>query len=52
MDYGNVSPLEGISFMAETVKQLLGISIDYYAGLDFEGFVSLIDLIGRVELKV
>jgi polyisoprenyl-teichoic acid--peptidoglycan teichoic acid transferase len=52
MDYGNGLYLDGASYMAETIEELLGIRIDYYAAIDFTGLVNLIDLLGGVEIDV
>ncbi len=52
MDYGSGPYLAEASYMAETIELLLGIRIDFYAAIDFTGLVSLIDLLGGVELNV
>ena len=36
----------------QTVSQLLGIPIDYYIVVDFEGFIKAIDALGGVEVNV
>jgi LCP family protein required for cell wall assembly len=42
----------GAKLAAATIEDLLGIDIHAYASISFEGFVSLVDLIGGVELDV
>lgn len=36
----------------ETLSDVLGISIDYYIGVDFDGFVELVDALGGVDIDV
>jgi hypothetical protein len=36
----------------ETVEALLGIPVNYYVTVDFQGFVDAVDLIGGIEVKV
>lgn len=52
MDYGAGEYIDGAGFAAHTVGRLLGIEIDYYASITFDGFVELIDLIGGVTVNV
>ncbi len=52
MGYGQGDPLDGAGFTAYTVGQLLDIDIHYYAGITFDGFVTLIDQIGGVMIDV
>ncbi len=42
----------GAQAMRETVTKLLGIPIDYYAVVDLNGFVDLVDAFGGVTLNV
>ncbi|MDN4620596.1 LCP family protein [Paenibacillus sp. PsM32] len=42
----------GVELAKETVSNLLGIPIDYYVTIDFEGFKTLVDTIGGVEIDV
>lgn len=42
----------GVELAKETVSGLLGIPIDYYVTIDFEGFKTLVDTIGGVEIDV
>ena len=43
---------EGINGTKKAVENLLGINIDNYITLDYEGFKKVIDLIGGVEVDV
>ncbi len=62
-DYGRINtayslgeayklPGGGPKLAADTVEQLLGIKIDYYAQVDFGAFARFIDEIGGVEVDV
>lgn len=42
----------GASLMSKTVASVLGIPIDYYMTLDFEGFEKFIDQIGGIDTNV
>ncbi len=42
----------GPQLAVDTVEELLGVSIDYYAQIDFGAFVRFIDEIGGVELDI
>ncbi len=42
----------GIPLLLETVSQLLGRSIHYYAELNFDGFSRAMDILGGVDLNV
>lgn len=44
--------LGGPKLAMETVGNLLGIDIQYYVFVDFQGFIDLIDAIGGVEFEV
>ncbi len=50
--YAEDDPLYGAAFSAYNIEQLLGIRIDHYAAITFEGFVELIDQIGGVTVNV
>jgi LCP family protein required for cell wall assembly len=45
-------PGGGPALAVETVEQLMGVEIDYYAQIDFNVFVRLIDEIGGVKIDV
>ena len=45
-------PGGGPALAVETVEQLVGVEIDYYAQVDFNVFVRMIDEIGGVKLDV
>lgn len=38
--------------LADKVTQITGIPISYYVAVDFDGFVSFIDMIGGIEVEV
>lgn len=42
----------GVNMALETVENFLDIPIDYYAQVNLEGFVSIIDIIGGVSIDV
>ncbi len=43
---------QGIELLKETILYNLGIQIDYYARVDFNGFKNIIDSLGGIELSV
>lgn len=45
-------PSGGPGLAMETVEELLGVPIDYYAQIDFEAFISFIDEIGGVKVNI
>lgn len=44
--------LGGPSLAMETVGEFLGLDIQYYVFVDFQGFIDLVDAIGGVEFEV
>jgi LCP family protein required for cell wall assembly len=42
----------GITLVKKTLNEVLGIPIDHYVVIDFEGFKSVIDELGGVEINV
>lgn len=48
----NQLPGGGPAMSSKTVENLLGVSIDYYAQIDFEAFVEFIDIIDGVKIDV
>lgn len=42
----------GIELLRETIRYNLGLEIDYYARVDFNGFKSIVDALGGVDLSV
>jgi LCP family protein required for cell wall assembly len=42
----------GIPLLIETVSQLLNRPIHYYAELDFQGFVKVIDILGGIDFNI
>jgi len=45
-------PGGGPQLAAETVEELLGVPVDYYAQIDFGAFVEFIDQIGGIEVVI
>jgi LCP family protein required for cell wall assembly len=45
-------PGGGAGLAVQTVEQLLGITINYYAQIDFSAFVRFIDIIGGVKMDI
>ncbi|HOS94189.1 MAG TPA: LCP family protein, partial [Armatimonadota bacterium] len=43
---------DGVAAVSNVIEESLGIPIDRYARVDIEGFVSLVDCLGGVELDV
>ncbi len=52
MGYGGSDYLGGARFTAETIEKLLGIEINSYAAVTFDGFIKLIDALGGVSVDV
>lgn len=49
----NQTPTEdGISLTKKTLKEILGIPIEHYVAVDFEGFKAVIDELGGIEVNV
>ncbi len=42
----------GVELAQQVVEDLLNIKIDYYAIVDFRGFVRLVDIVGGIEVDV
>ena len=49
---GNRLPGGGPQLAMDTVEELLGVPVDYYAQIDFSAFVRFIDEIGGVKIDV
>lgn len=45
-------PGNGINLLKEAIEQSLGVKIDRYVRLDFQGFVHLIDAVGGLDIDV
>jgi LCP family protein required for cell wall assembly len=43
---------EGIALLRETIRYNLGFEFDFYARVDFNGFVEIIDALGGIDLSV
>jgi LCP family protein required for cell wall assembly len=48
----NGFPGGGPELLRETVEELIGHPIDYYASINFDGFRQIIDLIGGIDIVV
>lgn len=46
------APDPGMEALRQTLELLLGIPIDYYALVDFAGFVELVDALGGIDVRV
>lgn len=42
----------GMTLLKKTLEHMLGISVDHYVQLDFEGFTAVIDQLGGVQVDV
>ena len=42
----------GVTYAVDAVEKLLGIRIDYYGKIDYEGFRKVIDAIGGVDMDI
>jgi LCP family protein required for cell wall assembly len=45
-------PKGGLRTLQDAIGALLGIRIDYYARMEFTGFISMVDAVGGVDLTV
>jgi LCP family protein required for cell wall assembly len=45
-------PGGGPALAVETVEAFLGVTIDYYAAVNFDAFIEVVDLIGGIEIDV
>lgn len=52
IDQKNFGDKKDAAFFKYIIGQVVGQKIDYYAGIDFEGFKKAIDAIGGVEVNV
>jgi polyisoprenyl-teichoic acid--peptidoglycan teichoic acid transferase len=50
--HADIFPAGGYTTLEHAVGALLGIRIDYYARMDFAGFITMIDAVGGVDIKV
>lgn len=48
----NSSAAGGTSCVIETIENLVGIDVDYYAKINFRGVVDLVDAVGGVDIDV
>lgn len=42
----------GVELARETIEEVFGVDIDYYAKADFKGFIEIVDMLGGVDLEV
>jgi LCP family protein required for cell wall assembly len=47
-----IFPKGGIQALQDAIGTLLGIPIHYYARMEFSGFISMVDAVGGVDIKV
>jgi LCP family protein required for cell wall assembly len=47
-----IFPKGGIQALQDAIGTLLGIPIHYYARMEFNGFISMVDAVGGVDIKV
>jgi LCP family protein required for cell wall assembly len=52
--YGETQGVEGggVGLLRETIRYNLGIEVDYYARVNFSGFLSVIDTLGGIDIAV
>jgi LCP family protein required for cell wall assembly len=52
--YGETNDLgsDGITFLKDTTRYNLGIEVDYYARVDFNGFMQIVDALGGIDVSV
>ncbi len=42
----------GVDLTRETIEEVFGVDIDFYAKADFEGFIEIVDMLGGVDVEV
>lgn len=52
--FGETEKVEGggVGLLKETIRYNLGIEVDYYARVNFSGFLTIIDTLGGIDLAV
>jgi LCP family protein required for cell wall assembly len=52
--YGETEGVEGggVGLLKETIRYNLGIDVDYYARVNFAGFLSVVDTLGGIDIAV
>ncbi len=48
----NSSSAGGVSCVIDTIKDLTGINVDYYAKINFKGVVDLVEALGGIDVEV
>lgn len=43
---------DGITLLKDTIRYNLGIEVDYYARVDFNGFMEIVDAVGGIDVSV
>lgn len=49
---GRIPEENGVTLTKKTLKELLGIPVQYYVEVDFDGFKAIIDELGGIEVNV
>jgi LCP family protein required for cell wall assembly len=47
-----IGGVDGVKYAATAVEELLGVSIDYYGKIDYEGFRGIINAIGGIDMDI
>jgi len=50
--HSKLFPKGGLQTLQDSIGALLGIPIHYYARMEFSGFISMVDAVGGVDVKV
>ncbi|MDD2487388.1 MAG: LCP family protein [Candidatus Gracilibacteria bacterium] len=48
----NLSPSKAMTYLEDKVSEITGEKIDYYANIDFDGFIKFVDLIDGIKVDV
>lgn len=49
--YARLKNIDGVENTRQTVEEFLNIPIDYYAKINFQGFIDVVDALGGVEVN-
>ncbi|TCS95639.1 LCP family protein [Hazenella coriacea] len=49
--YGRLKNVDGVENTRQTVEEFLNIPIDYYAKINFQGFIDVVDALGGVDVN-
>ena len=47
-----IGGVDGVKYAVTAVEELLGVSIDYYGKIDYEGFRGIINAIGGIDMDI